>query len=219
MSEQAVTTDNPKADAPNEGTEDKGGAGDARDEDLDLDALLEASQAEGESVPETTSESAPDDVAARLAALEKDNKDNRRVTAQKEADVAINAAATEIKGLSADLEHVSERAIKGQLYLYAEEKPGVLKAFSNRDANPKAWNDVKRAIAKEIAKDLGGGGADDDLTAGIKAVKDAVRGVSHKSAADEPFKPDNKELSSKTDQEFAAWKDENREKLEAGATR
>tara|TARA_Y100000310_G_scaffold322829_1_gene382388 strand:+ start:2270 stop:2938 length:669 start_codon:yes stop_codon:yes gene_type:complete len=215
---QAVTGDVQNSDTPSEGNEDDGRAAGARDEDLSLDELLEQSQAEDDSEPEQIQVPAdPPDMATRLAILEKDNEDNRRRDAQTLADAAINSAATEIKGLDGDLENVPERAIKGYLYAFAEEKPEVLRIFTNRDSNPQAWNKLKRSMAKEIAADLGGSGSD-ELAAGIQAAQDAVRGVSHKVATSDSDKPTNEALSEMTNDQFEAHKAELR-KTEAAAAR
>lgn len=218
LPEQAVTTGDRNSDDSNESTEDDGRAEGARDDDLDLDALLEQSRDEDDSKPEQTSESEVSaDVAARLERLEKETEANRRKDAQKAADAAINSAATEIKTLSDELAHVPERAIKGYLYAFAEEKPDLLKIFTNRDRNPKAWNDVKKAMAKEIAKDLGGAGSN-DVAAGVQAVADAVRGVSHKSTTDDSLKVDPRVLAGMSNAEFEAHKAKLRAS-EAGAAR
>lgn len=217
--DQAVTEDDQNTDSPDEGNEADDRATDARDDDLSLDELLERSQAEDESEP---GQDEPDDkskdVEARLAALEKDNAELRRENAQEKADAAINSAAADIKGLSEDLQNVPERAIKGYLYAFAEEKPGVLKIFANRDTRPQAWNDLKRVLAKEIAADLGGSGSD-ELAAGIQAAQDAVRGVSNKPVTDESEKVSNEKLTDMDNAEFEQHKVKLRKAEAAGAAR
>ncbi len=192
MTEQAVTDDPAKADAPNEGPEVKPGAAGAQDDDTDWEALV------GESHP--TPESEPEPKAGEVVSREEFDalKDDLAKQSVKEA---IEGAVGTIKGSSDDLKGVPDRLVRSYLYGLAEEKPELLQAFGNRQKDPANWNKAMKLIGKEITADLAER-PDANLTEDAQAAADAVRGVQNQAPAGE--KPDNAKYAAMSDAEYDA---------------
>ena len=190
MTEQAVTDDPAKTDAPNEGTEAKPGAPGAQDDATDWDALI------GESKP--TTESKPEPKAGEVVSREEFDalKDD---LAKKSVKEAIEGAVGTIKGNFDDLKDVPDRMVRSYLYGLAEDKPELLLAFGNRQQDPATWNKAMKLIGKEITADLAER-PDAHLTEDAQAAADAVRGVSNQAPAEE--KPDPAKYSAMSDAEY-----------------
>ena len=198
---QTVTGDQPAADAPNEGTEAQTEAPGAQDTaDTDWDALLDDSKPESEKpTPE------PEAKSGELKALQAKVDRMEAAFSKKDADEGITTAVGQIKAGNEALKGMPDRAVKSYLYGLADEHPEILSAFGDRHQNPKAWAKAQEMIGKEMAKDFSDM-PDADLTAGVQAAANAVRGVSNQAPAKQEY-PD-KVINAMTDAEFQQHKKE-----------
>ena len=194
---QTVTEDQATADTPNEGKEAAPEATGAQDTtETDWEALLEDSQTETDKAkPEPKAE--PDE----LKTLREEFDNMKANLSKKDVNEGIATAVGRIKAGNEALKDMPDRAVRSYLYGLAEEHPEVLTAFGNRHQNPKAWTKAQDMIGKEMAKDFADM-PDADLTAGVKAAADAVRGVSTTLPAKEEH--DNKHYAKMSDTEFSA---------------
>lgn len=100
---------------------------------------------------------------------------------------------------------VSDRLKSAWIDQIAREKPGVSRAFLNRQNDPATWNKVLRGLKPEALRDFPNAKkVDPEATADREAVAAAVRGASTKVAADPA--PDFSKMS---DAELSKWKQDN----------
>lgn len=192
--EQTVTEDSVAGDTSDEGKESASEATGAQD--TNWDELLSESQTETTSKPESEAETKDDPPVSRV------EFDSLKDTISKrDVNDALNGAVATIKGGNDDLKAVNDRTVRNYIIGLADEHPGILTAFGNRQNDPGKWKKAQAMIGKEIAADLGDR-PDANLTEDAEAAADAVRGVSTTLPAEE--KKDNAYYTAKSDAEFDA---------------
>ncbi|KKL05508.1 hypothetical protein LCGC14_2605340, partial [marine sediment metagenome] len=164
------------------------------------DELLKDSQTEPDKAkPESAAEKSDE---APVSRVEFDALKN--AMSKKDTDEGIAAAVDHIQEGNDALKGMPKRAVKSYLYGLADEKPAILSAFGDRHQNPKAWEKAQVLIGKEMAKDFADM-PDADLTAGVQAAANAVRGVSNTSPAKDA-ELSNAQYSAMSDAEFEEQK-------------
>lgn len=177
-------------------------AGGAPDE---LDALLKQfetpveTKPKAESKPETKPE--PSEDMKELANYVRARRDEEsRQATRDDLAKAVTAVKTEIDGEGIKL---PDRLVRGALRDMAEEDPRFLQAWAHRGSNPRAWEQVLKAAAKEIRKELESS-PDPHATEDKAAVRAAVRSASTRTP--EPEAIDPKKLAGMSDAEFRKFK-------------
>jgi len=191
MTQAEVESNNPE-------TPQSSGEGDNAQEGVTLEQLLnEYDTPKQETKPEqaTPTQAAPDPITAEMQRfIERQvKKDNRQ---------ALNDAAKNMKQIAGiDLD---DDFFLGQLHVAADKDPRIGDIFNKRDENPKAWNDVVKAIGKDIAKrSKAHGDTDQESTDSWNAVEASVRSSSTSRGEEPPI-----DWGSLTDREFAEKKAE-----------
>ena len=200
---QTVTVDPVPADAPSKETEAEPEATGAQDTtDDEWGELLKASQPE----PEIKPEPKPDaESSGETPVSRAEFNALRDAMSKKDTDEGISSAVDHIQAGNEALKDMPKRAVKAYLYGLADEHPEILKAFGDRHNHPKAWEKAQEMIGKEMEKDFADL-PDADLTAGVQAAVNAVRGVSTTPPAKQELS--DKAVNAMTDAEFAAMKKE-----------
>jgi hypothetical protein len=171
----------------------------------ELDTLLKQFETPAEQKPktETKPETKPEpsedmkDLANYVRA--KRDEESREAT-RGDLAKAVTAVQTEIDDGGLKL---PDRLVRGALRDMAEEDPRFLRAWAERGANPKAWEQVLKAAAKEIRKELESS-PDPQATEDKAAVRAAVRSASTRTP--EPEKLDNAKINKMSDAEFNKYK-------------
>ena len=197
---QTVTEDQATADTPNEGKEAASEATGAQDTtETDWEALLADSQTEPEIKPEPKTEPEANELIKRIKVLEGKEQRHEKERSDRDLDEGLKEAAENIRSNNEGLKGVSDILVRGFIYALNEKHPQLNHAFSDRRQNPKAWEKAQEMIGKSMSKEFADM-PDADLTAGVKAAADAVRGVSTTLPAKEDH--DNKHYAKMTDAEF-----------------
>lgn len=156
-------------------------------QDQSLEELL--AEFEGETIPEPTKTDEAPDPMKRIEELEQN-------LAREKTEQEISGLVSRIKGED-DIDPV---LIRGVLNAKADSDPNLLKAFENKNTNPKAWKQVEGKLAEDIRSMLGPR-IDQRVTEDVAAITAAVRGSSTK--APDPTTPN---YSAMSDAEFEAEK-------------
>ena len=189
---QAVTEEKTKPEGPSK-TDQEAAAGGSDAQDKTLDDLLK----EGEETFKETSkpEDEPekkDDTGLELR-IEKLEKSRVKELVNKGISEAVKA----IKVSNETLENYPEKLVRGFIFEKAED-PRFLVAFSNREANPAAWNGILKAVGKELSE-LVAEIPNPELSASRQAAQVASRGVST-----EPPPEEEVDVNAMSETEFAA---------------
>jgi len=190
---QAVATETNEAAKP--APEAVGGAPD------ELDALLKQFETPAEQKPKTESKPEPkpepsEDLKELANYVRAKRDEESRQATRDDLAKAVTAVKTEIDDGGVKL---PDRLVRGALRDMAEEDPRFLRAWAERSVNPRAWEQVLKAAAKEIRKELESS-PDPQATEDKAAVRAAVRSASTRTPEPEPF--DTKKLNSMSDAEF-----------------
>ncbi len=168
---QAVTEEKTKPEVPSK-TDQEAAVGGSDAQDKTLDDLLK----EGEETFKETSkpEDEPEKKADTGLELRIEKLEKSRV--KELVNKGISEAVKAIKVSNEALENYPEKLVRGFIFEKAED-PRFLVAFSNREANPAAWNGILKAVGKELSE-LVAEIPNLELSASRKAAQVASRGVS-----------------------------------------
>ena len=200
---QTVTVDPVPADAPSKETEAEPEATGAQDTaDTDWVALVADSQTEPE---KAKPEPEASDLKDRIKILEEQQIIHQTELVSRDTSEGLTDAVQTIKTDNEGLKNVPDRLVEGFIYALNVKHPQLEVAFKARHKDPQAWSKAKEMIGKELTKDFADM-PDANLTEGVEAARQAVRGVSNQPPAKQEIS--DKVVNAMNDSEFAAFKKE-----------
>lgn len=164
----------------------------------ELDSLLEEFN---EPEPAPKQDASPDVTKSELKEFLAGAKADKEEQFRTESDKGIQESS-EIIAKSLDLglnEGQTLKIARGLLKDAADSNPGMLKAFTARKSNPKAWNKILMSIPKEF----GEGRVDDNATGSHDALAQSLaKGGTQSKSSDDDSAALNSKLNKMSDQEF-----------------
>lgn len=163
----------------------------------ELDQVLAQYDAETEDDSTETKgpQDASDPVSQRLEQLE------RQVT-QQQTQEALGKLVNTVRG-DLDAETFDNDLVEGWIEKIATREPRIMKAWANRERDPKGFSKVAGSLAKQFQSKFSNA-PDRQVTEDREAVASAARSASTRSDASDM--PSDKEIAHMTDQEFFALK-------------
>lgn len=131
------------------------------------------------------------DISSVVKYIEEERQRKEQETVQADIKTAVDTVKENLEG------DLPDWMIEGALQHKAANDARIRNAWVKRGENPKGWNSVLKALAKDISSEL----TDKQSTETRNEVVAAVKGASQKTT--EPEVPD---LGKMSDQDFEMWK-------------
>lgn len=187
-------------DTPSE----SGAKGPGQQVDDTLNALLAEFEQQGEQ-PKPEADDLGDLKPETIKAELEESRRFRKSVESERVATELSDTVRKIKDANDALKTLPDKYVRAALEAEAAEDKRVALAWANRGANPKAWDNIVKALGERMAKEFGAR-PDPDITDAREAARAAARGTST-PPSDTARKP-VAETSRMSDAEFAAYKAE-----------